>query len=64
MAREQSILLLARTGNSLTGDHPKAQGATGIEVLDLSVRAYNCLQRAGITTVEQLATYHWGEIAQ
>lgn len=27
---------------------------TDIEVLDLKVRAYNCLKRAGIETVEQL----------
>jgi DNA-directed RNA polymerase subunit alpha len=26
----------------------------GIEVLDLSVRTYNCLKRAGINTVRQL----------
>jgi RNA polymerase sigma factor (sigma-70 family) len=33
----------------------ETQQGTAIEVLDLSIRAYNCLQRSGITTVEQVA---------
>lgn len=33
----------------------ETQQETAIVVLDLSVRAYNCLQRSGITTVEQVA---------
>jgi DNA-directed RNA polymerase alpha subunit len=31
--------------------------SVGIETLDLSVRAYNCLHRAGITTIQELIAF-------
>jgi DNA-directed RNA polymerase alpha subunit len=40
----------------------ETQQETAIEALDLSVRAYNCLQRSGITTVEQVAALSDGEL--
>jgi RNA polymerase sigma factor (sigma-70 family) len=60
MAWEQSTGLLSGIGNSAkespyTRDQPETQPATGIEVLGLSVRPYNCLRRVGIDTVERLA---------
>ncbi|NCA93103.1 sigma-70 family RNA polymerase sigma factor [bacterium] len=36
------------------GSLPKSRCETSIEELDLSVRPYNCLRRAGISTIEQL----------
>ena len=30
-----------------------------VEELDLSVRSYNCLKRAGINTVQELASNQW-----
>lgn len=35
---------------------------TTVEELDLSVRSYNCLKRAGIDTVEQLVEYTEGQL--
>lgn len=38
-------------------------GAEGIETLDLSLRAYNCLKRAGINTVlDLIKKYNNGEL--
>ena len=37
---------------------------TPIETLDLSVRAYNCLRRAGIVTVEQLRSMRESELSR
>ena len=35
---------------------------TTVEEMDLSVRSYNCLKRAGIDTVEQLVEYTEGQL--
>ncbi len=38
--------------------------ATPIEELDLSIRAYNCLRRAGVDSVEKLKTLSDGDLAR
>ena len=38
----------------VNGESPKNMQSMAIEDLDLSVRSYNCLKRAGIQTVEEL----------
>ena len=40
----------------LTDPEDEPETETSIEVLDLSVRAYNCLKRGGVHTVEKLRT--------
>lgn len=40
---------------SIWGTKQKNYAAMGIEELDLSVRSYNCLKRAGINTVKELS---------
>jgi DNA-directed RNA polymerase subunit alpha len=50
----------------LTGSAPQAQGPMHdilIEELELGVRSYNCLKRAGIQTVGDLITKSEGELA-
>ncbi|MGN0107081.1 MAG: sigma-70 family RNA polymerase sigma factor [Hominilimicola sp.] len=41
-------------GNWNTRTHIKTEGSDPIEKLELSVRAYNCLKRAGVDTVGEL----------
>ena len=42
------------SGQQGTGTPPLRPQGQGIDELELSVRSYNCLKRAGINTVEEL----------
>jgi DNA-directed RNA polymerase subunit alpha len=62
--RDHLAIFLGLAGTSLPGEEKKVEAEAdpkvnkwremGIEELDLSVRSYNCLKRAGINTVEEL----------
>ena len=48
--------MYAKVIDNQTEDSQKQSLAITIDELELSVRSYNCLKRAGINTVEELTT--------
>lgn len=45
-----------------TSNAPLYEASTKIEDLNLAIRAYNCLKRAGVNTLEDLTNMTWGEL--
>lgn len=43
-------------------DAEPVEGQTAIEELGLTVRAYNCLRRTGISTIEELCVYSENDV--
>ena len=50
----ESVADMESVMKDVNGESPKNMQSMAIEDLDLSVRSYNCLKRAGIQTVEEL----------
>ena len=50
----ESVAEMDSVMKDVNGESPKNMQSMAIEDLDLSVRSYNCLKRAGINTVEEL----------
>ncbi len=50
----ESVADMESVMKDVNGELPKNMQSMAIEDLDLSVRSYNCLKRAGIQTVEEL----------
>ena len=50
----ESVAEMDSVMKDVNGESPKNMQSMAIEDLDLSVRSYNCLKRAGIQTVEEL----------
>jgi hypothetical protein len=61
---QQVIITTVEKRNPILDDLIIEFGAIEIENLDLSVRSFNCLKRAGINNIEQIIKLDYTEIAR